>query len=128
MFRWKKTSADPVADPSELARKLIHYRKMRSEFFADDAIVAGGWDLLLHLYSTPADAGPITIALAAQSLDVSSSVAMSALERICHFGLAAQGDSHGNWEDIEVSLTPAGRAAMDGYLGKFAETCQPATD
>ncbi len=125
MFKWKKPSADPV-DLSLLARKLILYRQMRSEFFADEAITAGGWDLLLHLYSTPAEAPPITVASAARSLGVSSGIVMSALERTCHFGFAAQSDSAGNWEDIQVSLTPAGGAAMDGYLGKFADNCQPA--
>ncbi len=125
MFKWKKPSADPV-DLSLLAQKLIHFRKMRSEFFADEAIAGSGWDLLLHLYSTPAEATPITIASASRALAISSGVAMSALEHICHFGLATQGDSLGNWEEIRVSLTPTGRAAMEGYLGKFADNCQPA--
>ncbi|MFM6931365.1 MAG: hypothetical protein ACKOUT_03875 [Novosphingobium sp.] len=99
---------------------------MRSEFFAEEAISAGGWDLLLHLYSAPVEGAPTTIGSAARSLGVSSGIAMSALERACHFGFAAQGDSPGNWEDIQVSLTSAGRAAMEGYLGKFADNCQPA--
>ncbi|WP_310534699.1 MarR family winged helix-turn-helix transcriptional regulator [Novosphingobium sp.] len=125
MFKWKKSSADPV-DLSLLARKLIHYRQMRSEFFADEAISAGGWDLLLHLYAAPGDSAPITVSSAARSLGLSNGIVISALERACHFGFAAQGDSPGNWEHIQVSLTPAGRAAMEGYLGKFADNCQPA--
>lgn len=127
MFKWKKLPAGPV-DLNLLARKLIHFRQLRSEFFAVEAIASGGWDLMLHLYSTPTDTAPITIASAARSLGVSSGLVMTTLERICHFGLATQGDSPGNWEDIQILLTPNSRAAMGDYLATFTETYPPIAD
>lgn len=118
MFKWKKSSAAEV-DLAVFAQKLLHYRQLRSEFFEAEAISAGGWDMLLHLYSAPADAAPVSIGSAAQALGIPSGDALSTAERLCHYRLAAQGDSAGGWESIPLWLMPEGREALEQYLRHF---------
>lgn len=128
MFKWKKSSAAEVVDLAAFAQRLLHYRKLRGEFFDGEAIASGGWDVLLLLYSESAGAEPVTIGSAARALGVASGEAIGAANRLCHYRLAEQGDSTGRWESIPLALTAEGRTAMDGYLGKFAAFGQTGTD
>lgn len=127
MFKWKKSSATEVVDLAAFAQRLLHYRQMRGEFFESEAIAAGGWDLLLLLYS--AEPGSVTVGSAARALGVPSADTLSAAERISHYRLATQGDSPHDWENIPLTLTTTGREALEKYLRqffRFSEECPTA--
>lgn len=106
----------PTASPTATARRLIEERRARRRFLAEDLFHEPAWDMLLALYLAHREQRVVNVKTLVAAADAPVTTSQRWIDHLGKLGLVERVTDPVDRRRIEVSLSEAGRRALEDYL------------
>lgn len=100
----------------ERATTLMKDRQLRKRFLPVDLFREPGWDMMIAIYIADSAGDPVNVKTLVAMVDGPATTSQRWIDHLDRLGLVSRTTDPFDRRRIEVSLTAAGRTAMEGYL------------
>jgi DNA-binding MarR family transcriptional regulator len=113
-------STPPNPRSSEFVRSIIAARSLRRKYLNSHLFADPAWDILLELYALEREGRRTSVSKLCLASGVPATTAIRWIDKLVHEDLIVRTEDPVDARRVWVTITCAGREAMDGYLKELS--------